>query len=147
MYRASEPQEISHIHELKEHLEQRKNEGSKLDKQINRCKEELKKLMDDRENWRYGIGIYCYFIVVYCYYLIVKLLLTIVVVSYSFAYTSYHDLRNISEFGDNTLLIIKAPSDTIMECDKDNDEEVSCIHVVPSTLFPIAYNHIVTTIM
>ena len=50
--RASEPQEISHIHELREHLVQRRDEGHILDQQISRCKEELNELMENRENWR-----------------------------------------------------------------------------------------------
>lgn len=40
------------------------------------------------------------------------------------SYTTYKDLRSISDFTDKTLLVIKAPSDTLMECDKDSEEEV-----------------------
>lgn len=40
------------------------------------------------------------------------------------SFTTYKDLRSISDFTDKTLLVIKAPSDTLMECDKDSEEEV-----------------------
>lgn len=37
-------------------------------------------------------------------------------------YASYKDLRGLPDLLDKTLLVIKAPPDTIMEC--DNEEEV-----------------------
>ena len=39
-------------------------------------------------------------------------------------YVSYQDLRSIPEFANQTMLVIKAPKDTMMECDRDNAEEV-----------------------
>lgn len=39
-------------------------------------------------------------------------------------YVSYHDLRSVAEFSDKTMLVVKAPPDTIMECDRDTTEEV-----------------------
>jgi hypothetical protein len=78
---------------LREHLEYKREEENNLDRHIMRCKDELKALMNDQENW-------------------------------SLAYTSYQDLRDVSDFIDKTLLVIKAPHDTLMECDRDMDEEV-----------------------
>jgi hypothetical protein len=100
-WRASEPQEISFIHDLREHLEYKREEENNLDRHIMRCKDELKALMNDQENW-------------------------------SLAYTSYQDLRDVSDFIDKTLLVIKAPHDTLMECDRDMDEEIFKMHLVSS---------------
>ena len=52
VYRASEPQEISHIHELKENLEIKKDEEAKLDEQISACREQLQQIVENQENWR-----------------------------------------------------------------------------------------------
>ena len=46
-------------------------------------------------------------------------------------YASYKDLRGLPELMDKTLLVIKAPPDTIMEC--DNEEEVGMLLI--STVF------------
>lgn len=40
-------------------------------------------------------------------------------------YASYKDLRGLPDLMDKTLLVIKAPPDTIMEC--DNEEEVGVV--------------------
>ena len=37
---------------------------------------------------------------------------------------TYGDLRSIPEFGDKTILAIKAPSDTVLNCDV---QDVSCV--------------------
>ena len=39
-------------------------------------------------------------------------------------YVSYQDLRSIPEFANQTMLVVKAPRDTMMECDRDTTEEV-----------------------
>ena len=36
-------------------------------------------------------------------------------------YASYQDLRGLPELLDKTLLVIKAPPDTLMECDSEED--------------------------
>ena len=50
--------------------------------------------------------------------------MTLHFINFSMSFTTYKDLRSISDFTDKTLLVIKAPSDTLMECDKDSEEEV-----------------------
>ncbi len=51
-YRASEPQEISHIHELKGHLVEKRDQELQLDCQIETCRELLQRIIDNQENWR-----------------------------------------------------------------------------------------------
>lgn len=43
---------------------------------------------------------------------------------YRLTYVSYQDLRSIPEFANQTMLVVKAPRDTMMECDRDTTEEV-----------------------
>ena len=43
---------------------------------------------------------------------------------YRLTYVSYQDLRSIPEFVNQTMLVVKAPRDTMMECDRDTTEEV-----------------------
>ena len=44
-------------------------------------------------------------------------------------------MRGLSELSDKTLLVIKAPPDTIMEC--DNDEEVSVLSLLQYSSLPL----------
>ena len=51
--RASDPEEIYKIHELKIKKEQAANQESHLDQLIQLCKQELTLLMENQENWQY----------------------------------------------------------------------------------------------
>lgn len=97
-WRASEPQEISHIHDLKAHLQDKVTEEKSLDQQIKICREELKLLVENQEN----------------------------------QYISYKDLRAMHGLADSTLLVIKAPSDTVMECEHNDTEETYKMHLLSS---------------
>ena len=50
--RASEPQEISHIHELKGQLVEKRDQELQLDCQIDTCRELLQRIIENQENWR-----------------------------------------------------------------------------------------------
>ena len=100
-WRASEPQEISHIHELKTSLQDKMAEETSLDQQIKLCQDELQLLIENQENR-------------------------------GLSYVSYKDLRAMHELTDNTLLVIKAPSDTVMECEHNDIEETYKMHLLSS---------------
>ena len=51
--RASDPEEIYKIHELKMKKEQAVTQESHLDQLIQMCKQELSLLMENQENWQY----------------------------------------------------------------------------------------------
>lgn len=55
--RASDPEEIYKIHELKMKKEQAVNEEGRLDQLIQMCKQELSLLMENQENWQYPLVI------------------------------------------------------------------------------------------
>lgn len=51
--RASDPEEIYKIHELKMKKEQTETQEEHLDQLIQLCKQELSLLMENQENWQY----------------------------------------------------------------------------------------------
>ncbi len=53
MCRASDPEEIYKIHELKMKREKAEKQEEQLDHLIQLCKQELSLLMENQENWQY----------------------------------------------------------------------------------------------
>ena len=54
-YRASDPDEVYRVHEMKVQREQLQEEESHLDHLIQMCKHELSLLTENQENWQYPI--------------------------------------------------------------------------------------------
>ena len=52
-YRASDPDEVFRVHEMKVQREQLQEEESHLDHLIQMCKHELSLLTENQENWQY----------------------------------------------------------------------------------------------
>ena len=52
-YRASDPDEVYRVHEMKLQREQLQEEESNLDHLIQMCKHELSLLTENQENWQY----------------------------------------------------------------------------------------------
>lgn len=88
-WKASDPEEIYKIHEMKQRIQQTTARKDDLDRLIAICREQLHLLLDNQENW-WQLAI------------------------------SYKDLRSIPDFEERTILAIKAPQDTELNCDTES---------------------------